>query len=113
MNGKPIKAALTKEPNSEVVELIPTLDQRQSAATTLARKIHPDAKDSPITFAMPSVETTEDAVTAIGAIMTAVAGGQITPSEGQILGTIIENFRKAIETHEIEKRLAALERKTR
>ena len=93
MNGTPIKAALTKEPDAAVVELHPTLDQRQSAAMTLARKIHPDAKDSPIAFAMPSVETTEDAVKAIGAIMTAVAGGQITPSEGQILGTIIENFR--------------------
>ena len=60
---------------------------------------------------MPKVETAEDAVKAIGAIMAAVAGGQITPSEGQILGTIVDNFRKVIETHEIEKRLTALERK--
>ena len=111
MNGTPIKAALTKEPDAAVVELIPTLDQRQSAATTLARKIHPDAKDSPIAFAMPKVETTEDAVKASGAVLAAVAEGQIMPTEGQILGTIVENFRKAIETHEIEKRIAALERK--
>ena len=111
MNGKPIEAALTKEPGAAIVELTPTLDQRQSAATTLARKMLPDAKDSPITFAMPKVETAVDATKSIGAVLAAVAEGQITPSEGQILANIVEGFRKAIETHEIEKRLTALERK--
>ena len=81
MNGKPVEAAATKDA-AEATPIIPTIDQRQSAATTLARKIHPDAKDSPITFAMPKVETAEDAVKAIGAIIAAVAGGQIPPRLG-------------------------------
>ena len=80
-----------------------------SAATTLARKTVPDAKDRPITFDMPSIETTEGTVKAVGIVLAAVADGQITPSEGQTLANIVEGFRKAIETHEIERRLEALE----
>ncbi len=39
----------------------------------------------------------------------AVGRGAITPSEGQVLAQLIEVQPKAIETVEIEQRLAALE----
>ena len=46
----------------------------------------------------------------IGAtVVGAVSRGAITPSEGQALASLIEVQRKAIETVEIEQRLAAVE----
>lgn len=109
MNGKPIMASPFKD-GEEAIEILPTLDQRMSAATTLARKTVPDAKDRPITFDIPKIETAEDAVKVVGVVLAAVAAGDITPSEGQTLANIVEGFRKAIETYELDKRIAELEK---
>jgi hypothetical protein len=39
----------------------------------------------------------------------AVAGGDLSPEEGQAVGAIIEAQRRALETVELERRIAALE----
>ena len=109
MNGNPIEASSTKD-GAEAASIIPTLDQRQSAANTLARKLVPDAKDKAITVTMPKIKATEDIVRAIDTVLAAVASGQITPSEGQVLASIVENYRKAVETYELEQRITVLER---
>jgi hypothetical protein len=44
-------------------------------------------------------------------VLEAVGGGELLPGEGQILTGIIETRRKAIETEELERRIAALEAK--
>lgn len=108
MNGKPIEASPVKD-GAETVSIVPTLDQRQAAANTLARKLVADAKDRTIGIDIPKIETTEDTVSAVSAILTAVARGNITPSEGHTLSGIVENVRKAIETQDLERRLEALE----
>ena len=41
--------------------------------------------------------------------MKAVAQGDLTPNEGQAMAAMLAEHRKAIETGEIETRLAALE----
>ena len=46
---------------------------------------------------------------AAGQITSMVAQGKLTPSEGQALAAIIENYRRALETDELERRVAALE----
>ena len=58
---------------------------------------------------MASLETPQDVLQAIATVVSAVARGAITPSEGQALASLIEVQRKAIETVEIEQRLAAVE----
>ena len=62
-----------------------------------------------ISIDMPEINTAEHAVQAVASILAAVTGGEITPTEGQVLAGIVENFRKAIETHDLDKRVAALE----
>ncbi len=74
-------------------------------------RILPPRKDRPITFKLPAVETVTDIGTAAAAVLKAVAGGEITPSEGQAVSTILEGRRKALELIEIEQRLSALEQK--
>ncbi len=58
---------------------------------------------------MASLEAPQDVLGAIATVVGAVGRGAITPSEGQALASLIEVQRKAIETVEIEQRLAALE----
>ena len=69
----------------------------------------PPPKDRPISFEVPKMETAEDAVCVMAAVFHAVAEGEITPSEAQAVASIVETFRRTIETGEYERRLAALE----
>jgi len=47
-----------------------------------------------------------DAVQAAGAILGAVAKADLTPEEGAQLMERVETFRRTLETHELEGRLA-------
>ena len=49
---------------------------------------------------------------ALGATIKAMADGLITPDEAATVAGILETKRKAIETAELETRLAALEERT-
>ncbi len=64
----------------------------------------------PIKFKMASLDAAQEFLEAIATVVEAVARGAITPSEGQALASLIEVQRKAIETVEIEQRLAVVER---
>ena len=72
-------------------------------------RILPPRRDRPVRFAIPVLNSAEDAVKAVAAITTAVAGGELTPSEAAELARVIEAYVKAIETSEIERRLKRLE----
>lgn len=65
----------------------------------------------PVTFELPSIETAADIVKAVGSVATAVAGGEITPEEGNAVAAILEVKRKAIETTDLETRIKALEQR--
>jgi len=69
----------------------------------------PPRKDGPIMIDLPVIESLADATKAMAYITNAVSVGEITPSEGQGLSVIIENYRKIIETTDVEKRIVALE----
>ena len=55
------------------------------------------------------MEPAQGVLGAITTVVGAVGRGAITPSEGQALASLIETQRKAIETVEMEQRLAAVE----
>lgn len=65
----------------------------------------------PVTFELPSIETASDIVKAVGSVATAVAGGELTPEEGNAVAAILEVKRKAIETTDLETRIQALEQR--
>ena len=58
---------------------------------------------------LPVLETAGDVVAGIGVVARAMAEGEITPEEAQVMASVIEVQRKAIETTEIEARLDVLE----
>ena len=58
---------------------------------------------------LPLIENITDTTKAMSEITNAVCGGEITPSEGQVLSAMIENYRKVVETVDHEERIAVLE----
>jgi hypothetical protein len=72
-------------------------------------RIAPPRKDAPVSFTLPPMATAKDAATAAGAILGAVALGDVTPLEAaQVMG-LIETYRRTLETCDLEARVAALE----
>lgn len=72
-------------------------------------RIAPPRKDAPLTFELPPMQSAADAATAAGAVLDAVAGGELTPTEGAHIMGLVETYRRTIETTELEARVAALE----
>src|SRR4051812_17476928 len=72
-------------------------------------RILPVRKDRPVSFALPPLETAADAVQATAALVDAVAAGELTPSEAAELSKVVEGYIKAIELHDVQQRLEALE----
>lgn len=82
-----------------------------TSARFVLDRIAPAAKERPVSLTLPSVETAEGISAAQEAILQAVAAGNLTPGEGATLSGILEARRKALETQELEQRIAALEAK--
>jgi hypothetical protein len=73
-------------------------------------RLAPVRKDRPVNFALPAIETTADLPKASGALLEAVASGELTPSEAAELGKVVEAHVRAIEVTDVAARLEALER---
>ena len=72
-------------------------------------RIAPPRKDVAVTFDLPRMETARDAAKAAGAVLDAVAAGDLTPIEGAHIMALVETYRRTLETTALEARLAALE----
>jgi hypothetical protein len=69
----------------------------------------PLRKGRPVVVDVPPIETVKDVVGAVGAIVDAVGEGTLTPEEGQTFASILDAHRRAIETQELETRLATVQ----
>lgn len=72
-------------------------------------RIVPPRKDAPVIFDIPLMETARDAAKAAGAVIDAVASGDLTPTEGAHVMALVEGFRRTLETSDLEARVMALE----
>jgi hypothetical protein len=120
-SGRP-KGALNKATLATQALLDGEAEALTRKAVELAKEGHPAAlrlclerllpprKDRPITFALPQLEGAEDLTKALGAILEAVAQGEITPGEGQTLTAMLDTYRKGLETTDHEARIIALEK---
>ena len=92
-----------------VVEAAQGGDMR--AADLLLRRLWPERKGRPVMLDLPSMSTAADLAAALGAVAGAVAAGDLSPEEGQAVAGIMEAQRRAIETADLERRIADLEAK--
>jgi len=58
---------------------------------------------------LPDIETAEDAANAARSLLKALAEGEVTPLEAASVMAVVEQFRRTLETTEIERRITALE----
>ncbi len=72
-------------------------------------RLCPPRKDGPVKVALPTIESVADIPAVTSALLDAVGKGQLTPSEAQAVAGLVEAHRKALETEELERRIAALE----
>ena len=81
------------------------------AADILLRRLWPERKGRPVPIEMPPLADAAGVVAALGAVAAAVGAGDLSPEEGQAVAAILETQRRAIETAELEARIATLEAK--
>jgi hypothetical protein len=72
-------------------------------------RIIPPRRGRPVQFELPALETASDLPKALGALLEQTAAGAITPEESTMIVGLVEGKRKALETLELESRVAALE----
>ena len=74
-------------------------------------RLIPPARDRKVKINLPSVTSAREMPGAIGTVITAVAHGRLTPTEGQAFSALLEFHRRALETADLEIRLEAVEQK--
>lgn len=84
-----------------------------TAVRLILERLAPPARERPVNITLPNTSTIIGVSEAQAAIVQAVAAGDLLPGEATALANIIEARRKALETLELEQRIAALEGKTK
>jgi len=80
-----------------------------AAARLVLDRVLPPRKGRPVQLDLPPVATASDLLAALSATLDAMAAGEIRPEEAAVVAGVLEAKRKAIETVDIEARLARLE----
>lgn len=99
-----------ERPTRRAVEL--ALDGDTTALRLCLERIAPAKKDAPVQCDLPPMKSAADAAKSAGAVLDAVALGDLTPTEGAHIMGLVETYRRTLETTELEARVAALERST-
>ena len=72
-------------------------------------RISPPSRERRLSFTLPLLESADDLPDAAAAIIRAVADGELGLSEGEAILRMMDSFRRAFDSAEIERRLLALE----
>jgi hypothetical protein len=80
-----------------------------AALRLVLERVVPPRKDSPVAFTLPPVTSAADAAAAMASIINAVANGELTPGEASTVAALVEQYRRTLETADIEARISALE----
>jgi uncharacterized protein DUF5681 len=80
------------------------------AVRLILDRLVPPAKERHVVLrGFPDTSTAAGISAASVAVLEAVAAGELTPGEGSAMASLLESRRKALETQELEARIAALE----
>ena len=86
------------------------LDGDSIAMRLIMERVAPVRRGRPVRFTLPELNGPADLVRAIGGILQATAAGDLSPDEAATVAGVLETKRRAMETVDLEARLAALER---
>ena len=79
------------------------------AARVVMDRILPARKSRTVSITLPKIESANDLLKAMSAVVEAVGAGELDPDEGAALAALLEAKRRALEVVDIEQRLSALE----
>lgn len=79
------------------------------AAAIMLRRTWPQRRGRRVTLDLPPVDTSAGLVAAQAAVVAAMSRGELTPEEAASVGSVLENQRRALETHDLERRIVELE----
>jgi hypothetical protein len=79
------------------------------ARELILRRVWPPRQGRPVAFVLPSVSSAADVVKAHADVLTAVAGGKLTTSEGTELSGLLTAHLNVSTMNDLMQRLAALE----
>ena len=80
-----------------------------TAARLVLDRIAPPCRGRPVRLDLPPIVSAADLVTALAAVADAMARGVLSAEEAQSAATVLEHHRKAVETLDLERRIAAIE----
>jgi hypothetical protein len=72
-------------------------------------RVLPPRRERRLNFELPQLNSAEDAVKASAAIVAMVAAGEITLSEAEGMGRLMDHFIRALQAHDFDQRLQCLE----
>ena len=81
-----------------------------AAARLVVDKLIPATRELPLSIQLPPVTSAEDCAKAQAKVLAAVAAGNLLPSEGEALASLIEQQRRSLETSDLHKRMEEFER---
>ncbi len=90
-----------------------TVELALSGDTTALRicidRLVPPVKEEAIEVTLPKIACAEDCTNAQAAVLNAVAEGEMLPGVGKLMSDLIDAQRRAYETNDLAKRMAAVE----
>jgi translation elongation factor EF-Tu-like GTPase len=72
-------------------------------------RLLPPVRERSVEIPLPDVSTVGDAVAAMTVVVGRMARGQIAPGEAAAVAGVVENFRRTVETQDLERRICELE----
>lgn len=104
---------LGAEGTEEIIKVVKTEARKgdMRAAWLVLSRTWPHRRGRPVEIELPSVETPAGLIQAHAAVVAALSRAEITPDEAASISTVLETQRRAIETHDHERRIRELEEK--
>jgi hypothetical protein len=104
------EALLEGERNEIVRSLIQGAKAGDSTCLRLCtERLMPLRKGRIVEFPLPSIKKPSDIIAGVGAIVTAMSIGRLTPGEAMDIGAVLEIQRRVFETSELAARVEELE----
>jgi uncharacterized protein with ACT and thioredoxin-like domain len=82
-----------------------------TAARLVLERIAPPCRGRRVRLDLPPIVGAADLVKALAAVADAMARGVLSAEEAQSAAAVLEHHRKAVETYDLERRIASLEAK--
>jgi Family of unknown function (DUF5681) len=82
-----------------------------TAAKIILDRIAPPCRGRPVRLDLPPIVGAADLVKALAAVADTMARGILSAEEAQAAAAVLEHHRKAVETLDLERRIAAIETK--